>query len=103
MKSSLAIRDLFTRKSFVILFIFWGMMGVIGWLTMVLIPFYYNEHYTLSQRLAGFYTMAYLYTAFIDGLLPEGFLSDRWSKKNRYARILIPDLYIPFMVYKIRY
>lgn len=89
-KFSTAIKDLFTRKSFVILFVFWGIMGVVGWMVMAWLPTYYKEHFNLSQSMAGFYATAYLYPASIAGLLLGGFLSDRWSKKNKHARILIP-------------
>lgn len=85
-----AIRDLFTRKSFIYLFIFWGVMGVIGWMVMAWLPTYYKEQFNLSQSLAGFYATAYLYPASIVGLLLGGYLSDRWSKTNRFARILVP-------------
>lgn len=87
---STAIKDLFTRKSFVILFVFWGIMGVVGWMVMAWLPTYYKEHFNLSQSMAGFYATAYLYPASIAGLLLGGFLSDKWSKKNKHARILIP-------------
>lgn len=40
--------------------------------------------------MAGFYATAYLYPASIVGLLLGGFLSDRWSKTNSFARILMP-------------
>ena len=89
-KFSTAIKDLFTRKSFVILFVFWGIMGVVGWMVMAWLPTYYKEHFNLSQSMAGFYATAYLYPASIAGLLLGGFLSDKWSKKNKHARILIP-------------
>ena len=88
-KFSTAIKDLFTRKSFVILFVFWGIMGVVGWMVMAWLPTYYKEHFNLSQSMAGFYATAYLYPASIAGLLLGGFLSDSWSKKNKHARILI--------------
>lgn len=85
-----ALKDLFSRKAFVFLFIFWGAMGVVGWMIMAWLPTYYKEQFSLSQTLSGVYATAYLYPASIAGLLLGGFWADRWSKKNRYARILVP-------------
>lgn len=85
-----ALKDLFRRKAFVYLFIFWGAMGVVGWMIMAWLPTYYKEQFDLSQTLSGLYATAYLYPASIAGLLLGGFWSDRWSRKNRYARIMVP-------------
>lgn len=89
-KFSAAMKDLFTRKSFVFLFVFWGIMGVVSWMVMAWLPTYYKEQFNLSQSLAGFYATAYLYPASIVGLLVGAFWSDKWGKKNAYARILVP-------------
>jgi MFS family permease len=89
-KFGAAFIDLFTRKSFVFLFVFWGLMGIVGWMIMGWLPTYYMEQFSLTQSKAGLYATAYLYPASIVGLLLGGFISDRWSKKNRYARILVP-------------
>ncbi|RNC65781.1 MFS transporter [Proteiniphilum sp. X52] len=89
-KFGLAMLDLLSRKSFVYLFVFWGVMGVVGWMIMAWLPTYYKEQFNLSQTLAGFYATAYLYPASIAGLLIGAFWSDKWSKKNNYARILVP-------------
>lgn len=89
-KFGAALRDLFSSKSFIYLFVFWGIMGVVGWMVMAWLPTYYKEQFNLSQSMAGFYATAYLYPASIVGLLLGGFLSDRWSKTNSFARILMP-------------
>lgn len=89
-KFGAAMIDLFSRSSFVYLFIFWGVMGVVSWMIMGWLPTYYMEQFDLTQSKAGFYATAYLYPASIIGLLIGGFWSDRWSKNNLYARILVP-------------
>ena len=85
-----AMKDLFSRKSFIFLFIFWGVMGVVSWMINAWLPTYYKEQFSISQTAAGFYATAYLYPASIVGLLVGGFISDIRSVKNRYARILLP-------------
>jgi MFS family permease len=87
-----AMKDLFKRRSFILLLIFWGMMGVVGWMVMAWLPTYYKENFDLSQGMAGFYATAYLYPASIVGLLLGGFWADRWSKGNLYARIFVPAI-----------
>lgn len=85
-----AVRDLFSRWPFILLLAFWGLMGIVGWIIVGWLPTYYKEHFNLSQSLAGFYATGYLYPAAIAGLLLGGFLADRWSRSNPYARILVP-------------
>lgn len=85
-----AIKDLFSRRSFILIFIFWGLLGIVGWMVVGWLPTYYKEHFNLSQGMAGFYATAYLYPASIVGLLLGGFWADRWSRTNSHARILVP-------------
>lgn len=83
-------RDLFSSRSYILLLIFWGLFGVVGWMIMGWLPTYYNEHFNLSQGMAGLYATGYFYPTAIVGLLLGGFLADRWSRTNPRARILVP-------------
>lgn len=83
---------LFSNKSFILIFIFWGLLGVVSWMIMGWLPTYYHAHFNLSQGKAGLYATAYLYPAAIIGLLVGGHLSDRWSKTNPRGRILLPAI-----------
>lgn len=84
------VKDLFKRKEFVYLFVFWGILGIVGWTIIAWLPTYYKEQFDLSQSIAGLYATVYLYPVSIVGLLLGGFLSDFLSKTNRYARISVP-------------
>lgn len=86
----LAIVHMFKNKSFVYLFVFFGILGIIGWTIIGWLPTYFKEQFNLSQSMAGFYATAFLNPASIAGLLFAGFLSDRWSKSNKNARFLLP-------------
>lgn len=57
---------------------------------MAWLPTFYQEQFHLTQSKAGFYATAYLYPVAIVGLLLGGFIADRWSRTNKYARILVP-------------
>jgi MFS family permease len=87
-----AIGDLFKRGSFLLMLGYWGLLGVVGWLVIGWLPTYYKEHFNLSQGVAGLYATGYLYPASIVGLIFGGFIADRWSRKNRYARIHVPAI-----------
>jgi MFS family permease len=87
-----AIKDLFSKRSYLLMLGYWGLLGIVGWLVMGWLPTYYKEQFNLSQGIAGLYATAYLYPAAIAGLLLGGFIADRWSRKNRFARIQTPAI-----------
>ena len=86
------MKTLFSTRSFIYLFCFWGMVSIVSWMVMGWLPTYYKEQFNLSQSMAGLYATAYLYPMSILGLILGGFFADRWSKTNRYARILVPAI-----------
>jgi Sugar phosphate permease len=87
-----AIKKLFGNASFILLLFFWGMLGMIGWMTIGWLPTYYKEHFNLSQTLAGVYATGYLYPVAFVGAILGGYLADRASKKNEKNRILVPAI-----------
>lgn len=87
---SKAIKSLAANRSFLLLLLSWGLLGIVGWMVIGWLPTYYKEHFNLSQSLAGVYATGYIYPASIVGLLLGGFIADRWSKSHPHARILVP-------------
>lgn len=86
------LKELFSNRSFIFLLAFWGLSGMVGWIIMGWLPTYYQEHFNLSQTLAGLYATGYLYPAAMAGLLIGGLLADRWSKTDARGRIFVPAL-----------
>ena len=86
------IKDLFSRKPFILMLIFWGVLGIVGWMVMGWLPTYYKERFNLSQTIAGLYATGYLHPASLAGVLLGGYLADRWSRTNPRARILLPAI-----------
>jgi len=84
------IKDLLSRGPFILLVIYAGLFGVVGWLITGWLPTYYKEHFNLSQGIAGLYATGYLYPASIIGLLFGGFWADRWTRTNPRGRIFVP-------------
>lgn len=87
-----AVKDLFQTKSFLLLLVFWSLLGIIGWMTMGWLPTYYKEHFNLSQTVAGLYATGYLYPVAFVGALVGGYLSDQAAKRDTRRRILVPAI-----------
>ena len=85
-----AIADLFSRRSFNYAFIFWALLGIVGWLIIGWLPTYYKEHFNLSQSQAGIYATWYYYVCSLIGVWVGGAWADKWSKKNPKGRIFVP-------------
>lgn len=85
-----SVKVLFKLKSYIFMLIAWGLLGIVAWLAVGWLPTYFQEHFNLSQGMAGLYATGYLYPAAIVGLLVGGFWADRWSRSNPRARILVP-------------
>lgn len=85
-----AFRHLFTNPSFIYLSIFWGIVGILAQVEGSWLPTYYQEAFNLPETKAGLLATLFLNPWQIIGLLLGGWIADRWSKSNRYARINIP-------------
>ena len=87
-----AVKNLFSRSSFVLALLFWGFLGMVGWLVIGWLPTYYQEHFRLSQAEAGLYATGYVQITALIGVLLGGALADRWSRTNARARVLLPAI-----------
>lgn len=86
------VSTLFKKRNFILLVIFWGLLGIVGWMIVGWLPTYYKEHFNLSQTKAGLYATWYLYPLSFVGVLLGGFIADKWHRKNKFARILLPAI-----------
>ena len=91
-----AIKNLFNQPAYIYLLIFWSLLGLVNWMIIAWLPTYYKETFNLSQSMAGVYATAYFWPASIVGLLAGGYLSDRWSKRNPLARVVVPIIGLMF-------
>ena len=85
-----AFINIFTTRSFIIILIYFSLISIVSWMILGWLPTYYQEHFHLSQALAGLYATVYVYPASLVGVITGGYLADRWSRKNKRARILLP-------------
>ncbi|MGI6572660.1 MAG: MFS transporter [Fermentimonas sp.] len=93
-----ALKNLFNQPVFIYLLVFWSILGLVNWMIVAWLPTYYKETFNLSQSMAGVYATAYFWPASIIGLLAGGYLSDRWSKKNPLARVIVPIIGLMFAI-----
>ncbi|MGN6602855.1 MAG: MFS transporter [Ginsengibacter sp.] len=84
-----AVVSVFGLRSFNLIFIAWGLMGVVSWMVVGWLPTFFFERFKLSEGIAGFYATGYFYPAAMAGLLIGGYWADRWSRSNPRARILV--------------
>jgi len=91
-----AIKSLFSKPTYIFLLVFWSVLGLVNWMIVAWLPTYYKETFNLSQTMAGIYATAYFWPASILGLLLGGYISDRWSKKNPLARVIVPLIGLVF-------
>ena len=84
------LKIIFSKPAYIYLLIFWGFMGLVSWMISAWLPTYYQENFQLSQTQAGLYATAYLYPVSIVGAILAGVITDKWSVRNKYARVLVP-------------
>lgn len=85
-----AVKSLFGQGSFILLILFWALLGIVGWMMAVWMPTYYQERFNLSQGMAGLYATGYLYPASIAGVILGGYLTDRWGRSNPLSLFWVP-------------
>jgi len=71
-----------------------GIQGAVSWIIIAWMPTLMREQFKLGQGTAGFSTLGFLYVAQAIGLLGGGFWSDRLSRSNPRARIIMPAVAI---------
>ncbi len=87
-----ALAGLFGSGSFLLLLVFWSLLGVAGWAALGWMPTYFKEHFHLDQGAAGLSATSILATAMVFGKLTGGAWADRWSRTQVRGRILVPAI-----------
>ena len=84
-----AIKSLFSTTSFLIVFLYWGLLGISGWMVIGWMPTFLQEHFHLTQGSAGLIATIYVNVASAVGLLIGGVWADRWSLRQTRACIFV--------------
>lgn len=85
-----AIASLFSSGSFILVAIYWGLLGIGGWAFAGWLPTYLQEQFQLTQGTAGITATAYFQIAALFGVIAGGIWADRWSRRNPRGPILVP-------------
>jgi MFS family permease len=87
-----ALRSLFSQRSFIVLLVHWGLMGLAAWGIVGWMPTYLQQQFHLSQGEAGFAATGYLQVSTVIGLILGGAWADRWSRKHKRGRLYVAIL-----------
>ncbi len=85
-----AFVSLFSKSSFLLAVLYWGLLGMAGWAVVGWMPTYMNEHFNLAQGVAGLTATGYLQAALLVGVIFGGAWADRWFRTNPYGRFYVP-------------
>jgi MFS family permease len=85
-----SLADLFSQRSYVLMVVFYGLLGSIEWVVLAWIPTFVQEHFHLRQGAAGFSASGFLNIAALVGSLIGGAWTDRWARRNARGRFFVP-------------
>jgi len=85
-----AVKSLAQPGPFYLLIASMAVQGAISWIIIAWMPTVMREQYHLGQGAAGVSALGFLYVFQTSGLLLGGVWSDRWTRSNPRARILLP-------------
>jgi MFS family permease len=98
-----AIGALLCQPAFLILLVIFALFSLVNWCFLQWLPTYMQEHFQLTQSVAGPAASVPLQVGGLIGILLGGFLADWWSRTNVRGRLLVPFLGTclagPFIVY----
>ena len=83
---------LFGQSGFYVLLALNVVVGVVNWLIYGWLPTYLKEHFSLSLGAAGMSATGYIQVASLVGALVGGAWADRWSRRHRQGRTLVPAI-----------
>jgi MFS family permease len=87
-----AIVALLRQPSFLVVLVIFALFSLVNWGILAWLPTYLQEHFQLSQSMAGPWASVPNQVGGLAGILLGGFLADRWSRTNVRGRVLVPLL-----------
>jgi len=91
-----ALVTLLSRGSFLLVLIYYGLAGFVGWMVLGWMPTFVQERFHLGQGAAGFSANGYVNVANLCGVFIGGILADRWSRTHARGCILVPAIALCF-------
>ena len=87
-----ALVSLLSDGRFIVLMVYWTVLGMAGWTLVGWLPTYMNEQFELGQGAAGLTATGYFQMAAFVGVLFGGAWADWWSRSTQRARMLVPAI-----------
>ena len=84
-----SIKVLFRERSFLILLIYFSVLGVVNWLVYGWLPTFLKEHFHLTLGKAGISATGYIQIGSFLGVIAGGVLADRWFRSNIRGRLYV--------------
>lgn len=84
-----SIKILFRERSFLILLIYFSVLGMVNWLVYGWLPTYLKEHFNLNLGKAGISATGYIQIGSFVGVIIGGLLADRWFRTNARSRLYV--------------
>jgi MFS family permease len=87
-----ALISLFGLGYFVLMLVAHALLNLMDWAVIGWVPVFMQEHFHLTQAVAGVSATGYKNVALILGLFIGGLWADRWSRSNPRARMFVPAI-----------
>jgi len=83
------LKMLISGRSFRILLLYFGILGMVNWMIYGWLPTFLKEHFTLGLGEAGLSATGYIQIGSFAGVLLGGLIADRWHQVNKRARMYV--------------
>jgi len=83
------LKMLISGRSFRILLLYFGILGMVNWMIYGWLPTFLKEHFTLGLGEAGLSATGYVQIGSFAGVLLGGLIADRWHQVNKRARMYV--------------
>jgi MFS family permease len=83
------LKMLISGRSFRILLLYFGILGMVNWMIYGWLPTFLKEHFTLGLGEAGLSATGYVQIGSFAGVLLGGLIADRWHQINKRARMYV--------------
>lgn len=84
-----SIRLIFSNYAFIILLIYFSVLGMVNWLVYGWLPTFFKEHFHLGLGEAGITATSYIQLGSFIGVIFGGILADRWARSNVRGRLYV--------------
>jgi MFS family permease len=86
---SQTFKMLFSKTAYIILLIYFCVLGMVNWLVNGWLPTFLKEHFNLNLGEAGMSATGYIQIGSFIGVVLGGIWADRWARSNVKGRVYV--------------